>query len=399
MSYSDNLNAKQDGVTLRDYNHASRLYINNNLKFAPKQKFLYHSYFSLDPSVGSIVRSLTEKYGTEIGLLVKSADLPRYSAQVETRNKYNRKKNVQTSITYDPITITFHDDNHGVTTALLEAYYRFYYADAWYGNDPGAYSKLDGDNTYKGSARNQYRYGLDNNISVPFFRNIQLTQLARAQYTTYTLVNPIITNWQHDSIDSEGGSAFMTNTITIAYEAVHYTRGTVEVGPDGNPTGYGLVHYDTRPSPLLTQAGNLSETDILATDNRRVVPQTEFNDGEIPYPSRATNPLYSVTSLTETNDNVGGLTNYSFPKSRGVGGTASITNSSSVGITTVSNTVGSASSVNNNPALLNDLAKLLFKEEFLASGGSGGVNGVNTAWDSLSETQKEIFRKQVLESA
>ena len=188
-SYSDNLASTQGPKgNLGDYSHASKLFVNNNLKFAPKSKFLYHCFFGLDPSVGNVISALTQKYGVEIGLLVKSADLPKYQATVETKNQYNRKKNMQTGITYQPITITFHDDNHGVTSALLEAYYRFYYADAWHGDNPGAYSKTNnGDNTYKNRARHQYRYGLDNNNTVPFFRILQITQLAKGQYTTYSL--------------------------------------------------------------------------------------------------------------------------------------------------------------------------------------------------------------------
>ena len=403
--YSDNLNSKQDGITLRDYNHASRLFLNNNLKFTPKVRYLYHCFFALDPSVGNVLRSLTQKYTTEIGMLVKSADLPRYTAQVETRNKYNRKKNIQTSIQYDPINIVFHDDNHGVTTALLEAYYRFYYADAWHGNQPGAYSKLDGDNTYKGSPRHQYRYGLDNNLSVPFFRNIQLSQLSRSQYTTYTLVNPIITNWQHDTVESQG-SEFMQNTITVSYEAVHYDRGTITTGADGSPTGFGVVHYDNRPSILYSDKDNTDtgDTDIvlpLSSNGRpAITSQTEFTDGPNTNPRITNNPSFSLTNLTSKNQTVGNLSNFSFPKSAGQGGTASITSSSQVSVTdpSSSNTLNRVE-LQNNSAALDNLAKQEFKNDFLASGGNGGVNGVNTAWENLSETQKESYRRQVLENA
>ena len=403
--YSDNLNSKQDGITLRDYNHAGRLFLNNNLKFTPKVRYLYHCFFALDPSVGNVLQSLTQKYTTEIGMLVKSADLPRYTAQVETRNKYNRKKNIQTSIQYDPINIVFHDDNHGVTTALLEAYYRFYYADAWHGSQPGAYSKLDGDNTFKGSARHQYRYGLDNNISVPFFRNIQLSQLSRSQYTTYTLVNPIITNWQHDTVESEGNS-FMQNTITVAYEAVHYDRGSITTGEDGNPTGFGTVHYDSRPSILYSDndSADLSETDIVptaSTNGRPLLsPPTEFNDGPNTNPRITTNPNYSITSLAGSDTRIGGLTEYSFPKSGGTGGTTSITTSTSTSFVSASSSSKlSRTDLQNNSTALNSLAKQQFKNDFLASGGNGGVNGVNTAWENLSEVQKESYRRQVLENA
>jgi len=136
---------------MADWQHASRLYVDDDLKLSPKQKFLYHVYFQLDPIVRTILPELSDKHNLEIGMLVKAADLPRYTAMVETRNKYNRKKNVQTSIQYEPISITFHDDNYGVTTALLEAYYRYYFADASYGTKPGAYNKAGtGDSTYLG---------------------------------------------------------------------------------------------------------------------------------------------------------------------------------------------------------------------------------------------------------
>jgi hypothetical protein len=398
-AYSDNLNANRDSVTLRDYNHAQRLYLNNNLKFTPKTKFLYHTFFALDPSVGDIVRSLTEKYGIEIGMLVKSADLPKFTANVETKNKYNRKKNIQTNIVYDPITITFHDDNHGVTTALLEAYYRFYYADAWYGDTPGAYSKLDGDTTYKGSARNQYRYGLDNNLSVPFFRNIQISQMARSLYTTYTLVNPIITNWQHDSVDSEGGSTFMQNTITVQYEAVHYDRGTVEVGSDGNPVGYGTVFYDTRPSPIAVTDPESLSTDINVTDNRSSSNNVEFNDN---LPLQSANSLFSNLnrSTEQASEVVGGLDNISIPINGS--GTQQITQSVPSTATTSNNTSTSLylykDDLQNNFKKLDLLALQLFKDQFLQNGGSG-INNLFNAWDTLPETQKEEYRKQILEGA
>ena len=50
-----------------------------------------------------------------------------------TVQQYNKKRNIQTKITYDPSYNSFHDDNYGVTTALWETYYRYYYKDGQYG--------------------------------------------------------------------------------------------------------------------------------------------------------------------------------------------------------------------------------------------------------------------------
>ena len=46
---NDFLKGFQDGLPgLKDYRHASRLYLDDNFKLAPKQKFLFHVVFNLD---------------------------------------------------------------------------------------------------------------------------------------------------------------------------------------------------------------------------------------------------------------------------------------------------------------------------------------------------------------
>lgn len=399
-SYSDNLfkllGPKGD---LADFRHASRLFVENNFALAPKFKFLYHVFFSLDPSVGDLIPSLTQKYTTEIGLLVKSAALPKYSAQIETKNMYNRKKNVQTNITYEPIDITFHDDNLGITTALLEAYYRFYYADAWHENQPGAYNKAgDGDKTYKGTARNQFRFGLDNNITVPFFKNIQLTQLSRNQYTTFTLVNPIITNWSHDTVDSMDNATGTENSITVAYEAVHYSRGTIETGDNGNPVGFGSAHYDVQPSPLevnasISGSGSTQPQFLYNRDNTK--PQTEgFN-----LKSNTKNPSYSIQSQT-SDFQIGGLSDLDIPLNNGQNGNLQTTSTTAYSsFSEVSSTVLFKNDLENNPSKLDSLAKKEFSKSFLENGGDGGINGITAAWSALPESEKQIYKNNILDKA
>ena len=69
-------------------------------------------------------------------MLVKSVDLSQYQ-RTTLKHQYNKKRNLQTRLDYDPINIVFHDDNYGQTTAMWEAYYRYYYKD-------GNYAALDG---------------------------------------------------------------------------------------------------------------------------------------------------------------------------------------------------------------------------------------------------------------
>lgn len=236
---------------LGDYAHAARLYTDDALRLAPKTKFLYHVVFEMSQSATRMLPQLTARHKNEINMLVKSVDLPSYSIQTETKNMYNRKKNVQTAINYDPININFHDDNLGITTAVMEAYYRYYYQDGNHGV-PGISPAYNARNTYKGEEFTGFRYGFDNDSVEPFFKKITVYQMSRKEYVAYTLVNPLVTTFSHDSLDQADAAGLMANQMTVAYEAVFYGRGPTT---DGQIPGFGQEHYDKTPSPLGIQGG------------------------------------------------------------------------------------------------------------------------------------------------
>ena len=108
---------------LGDYAHGARLYVDDAFRLAPKVKFLYHVTFNINTEASSVIPQLAQKHRNEINMLVKSADLPKYDISTDVKHQYNRKRVVQKRIDYAPITIRFHDDNQGVTTAMWEAYY------------------------------------------------------------------------------------------------------------------------------------------------------------------------------------------------------------------------------------------------------------------------------------
>ena len=245
MSFKDLfLNNLTSETHLRDARHAQQIYNQNNFAFSPKTKHMYHVRFEFDPEIGNSATSNAFKFQKELSLLVKSADLPSFRASVENKQQYNRKKNVQTRLDYQDCRIAFHDDNTGVTRALLEDYYRYYFVDAnkvTTGMD-GAYEPRD---KYFGRVPN---YGLNNDKKNPFFKYITIYQLSRRDWVAYTLVNPLLTSWDHGSVQSDG-SEFNENTISVAYEAVQYSNGTTSFEP---PVGFAdaSTGYDVTPSPL-----------------------------------------------------------------------------------------------------------------------------------------------------
>lgn len=281
-----------------DYSHASRTFVKNQFRLAPKVKFLYHVYFEFNPNtIDKILPTWKDRHTLESGLLVKSVTLPAFTVNVETKKKYNRTKQIQTGITYDPVNMTFHDDNLGVMTGLLEAYFRYYYADGYGEIDSikqsyqknsvaaaqpgtGFYAQYSenvinkkGDNTYKGTSRNNTIHGLNTKSIDPFFRSIHINQMTRHTFTKFKIVNPMIASWGYG--DMAYGTTGETNelNVTFNYETVWIERGATEAGrgiTGTSPTGFGdLSHYDVTPSPLNIMGGgsvSLTSTITAAAD-------------------------------------------------------------------------------------------------------------------------------------
>ena len=236
--------------SLQSYAHASRLYLDDFYKYAPKNGWIFYVQFNINTLTESpLVNSFIAKNGGVIGMLVKTADLPKFRIGTEVLNQYNRKSYVQNKIEYIPIGMSFHDDHNNTTTSLWEAYYRYYFADDAENTylDPSPPAKY-GNIKYTAEDTKSIAYGLNNKIKnfQPFFRSIELFQINRHQYTGFNLLNPMITEWSHDTLN-QSESKFLENKMTVGYEAVQYANG--RVGAKGSPEFY-LTNYDKTPSPL-----------------------------------------------------------------------------------------------------------------------------------------------------
>lgn len=229
-----------------DFQHAARLFVDSDLRLAPKQKFLYHVSFNINTNA---LKSLNFKYQhiNEINMLVKTAELPKFTVQTETLNQYNRKKVVQVKLDYQPVQIRFHDDNLGVVGQLWQNYFGYYYGDSTAAKIPGSYNR----NAMLNSNFIRGRYGLDNNSSIPFFTDITIYQMAKRAYYSYKLINPVITAWNHDSLDYSSNQP-SEQSMTLAYESVVYNTGYVR---PGDPPGFAQEHYDKTPSPISLAGG------------------------------------------------------------------------------------------------------------------------------------------------
>lgn len=317
MAYGDSLLQIPVGTTLRDYTHAARTFASGGFQYSPRVKFLFHVYFNINtgqiPALQSVFGN-SETY--TIGLMVKTAQLPQYTLQVNTMNQYNRKRLVQSKINYDPVQITLHDDQDDLVRTMWYNYYAYYY------KDPSqAYSGIPSTNGSLGNLQT-LSTGSDYNVRAiyqdtqvyndwgyigesyadtskitgqygykpPFFTDIRIYGLSQKRYASYVLINPMITNWQHDTYDYEQGNGTMTHTVTLDYETVKYYEGAIGGStPSGSVLGFAdPTHYDTQKSPIARSGSTFT---------------TPTNTGYAPSISGNTQDLQSIA----TQSTIGGV--------------------------------------------------------------------------------------------
>jgi hypothetical protein len=265
---------------LKDYTHASKLFRSNGYEYHPRQKFLFHVFFNLNTGQ---IPALQNAFGNDdiatVGMMVKTVQLPSYSVSVDTMNQYNRKRLVQTKIDYNPVQIVFNDDQGDLIRNMWYNYYSYYYKDPSqkYDNTSNINGSIGNLQTlqngfnynnrdiYEGSRQvSDWGYigegysdtslfsGQGPNNKPPFFRDIKIYGLSQKKFASYVLINPMITEWQHDTYDYAQGGGIMTHTMSIRYETVKYYNGYIG-GNQPSATVPGFAdpnHYDTRRSAL-----------------------------------------------------------------------------------------------------------------------------------------------------
>jgi hypothetical protein len=246
VNYSGgSLRPTSTNAILKDYKHASKIFVPDNYKLTPKFGFLFHVSFGINPKAAKPDPSNPNR-NKEISLLVKSASLPKFSVDTKLFNAYNRPNIIQSKIKYDPINITFHDDNSDVIRNLWFDYYNYYYRDSDHKEEvyhmPHKYGKRPtSDFGYR--TRNQ---------SGPYLYSISLYSLHLKKFSEYVLINPVIKQFQHGDHE-QGKGETMQHSMTIEYETVLYFYGSVS---SETVTGWQQLHYDSDPSPLQSKNRN-----------------------------------------------------------------------------------------------------------------------------------------------
>ena len=252
-SINNFLQGFQDGLPgMKDYQHASRLYLDNNHRLMPKQKFLFHVVFNTDESL--FVNGFERHEKLQLNMLVKQCDLPKYDMSYEEKVQYNKKMYAATRIAYEPVNITFHDDHADTVNAFWKKYYEYNIADSIGMNNDLTISNTKDDYYDWGDKRKTTKFGMDTprERRKPYLKGIEIFVLHKQRFTSMTLVNPVIGSFSHDNLDQADGAGVMNNTMQILYETVIYKSGIVN---RNNVPGFATINYDKSPSPLTVLGG------------------------------------------------------------------------------------------------------------------------------------------------
>ena len=239
------------GTYVRDFKHANKIFVSDAYALAPKHAYLFHVAFDIN-------QTLSRMPSTEIiqmGMLVKTASLPKYTIDTKTLNAYNRPNIVQNKIKYNDVTITFHDDSADVIRDFWYDYMSHYYRDSDYSE---SFYKQNTKYNLQQSEAWGYLPAKYNNRGAEqrILDSIRIYSLHQKRFTEYVLINPMITSFSHGQHNYSETTGILENSMTLSYETVIYNYGTVKLGE--NPKNFATLVYDKTPSPLSPAGGGTS---------------------------------------------------------------------------------------------------------------------------------------------
>jgi hypothetical protein len=275
------INSDPSNPRLKDFAHGQKLFGVNQNRLSPKFSFLYHVFFEINPAASNAEETMykgNSDHIKEVGMLVKSVDLPKFEVETKDLNAYNQRIAVQTGIKYNPVKIDFHDDSANIVRNFWEDYMTYYYADASNSNDVALAMRNNRYNT----AQKSSGWGYDPRFTVPYLKSVKIYSLSMDRYSLYTLVNPTIASWTHGT-HTAGTNEFIGHNMTLKYEYVRYEDGAIQnlnlsdaESQDTGVLGLSKIHYDPDRSEL-TKFNKVLQSGILTQKGKELLlPSTAY---------------------------------------------------------------------------------------------------------------------------
>ncbi|HET8688767.1 MAG TPA: hypothetical protein VFM18_19290 [Methanosarcina sp.] len=251
---------KSSTEALRTYQHAKKIFVDSNYRLSPKYGFIFYVEFDFNP----LITNLTTRTAQEMGMIVKSATLPSFAIDTKAHNAYNRKNYVQNGIKYDPITITFHDDQSNNILNFWYDYYSYYYRDPDYADATySAYHKYQSRPTFDWGYSPRPAIGYNSAAGTQPYQYIQAIRIYtmyQSKFDQYELINPIISSFRHGEVANGSNNNLLQHEMTVQFETVKYLSGYVT---PNTVAGFIELQYDRTTSPNGGTPASLTNPDQI----------------------------------------------------------------------------------------------------------------------------------------
>lgn len=349
----------------RSHRHVTNVFNQENLELHNNQPLMAFQYYVvINLNNVATARQFIQDYFdnstlNQLAPLIKSVDMPSFKVETATLDQYNRKRVVQTNISYEPIKMVFHDVADGKTLMFWEMYYRYYFGD---GNEPGinqsklppslynAYSNELSPGLITSSSFNSrstptpfdtigdkrttnnvisdnlnshlFGYNLDNVQNIKhLIQSIEIFQVHAGKFNSVTLVNPRISGFNHSTLDYSKTDASMELTFTVEYEYAYYnifnqSIGGSEVNNNSSIDPFSSnIPLEVTSTPFTVKVNSEVNTRMVPGSNR-TAPRLSLGGvaSQLPLGSISSSRSGILSSLT------GGVSNFT----QNIIGTASI---------------------------------------------------------------------------
>lgn len=248
------------GVMYREAPTAGRLLGVNNEFYtfhnssAPRPGFMYMVKF-VSPLNATTTRtgfdpSSTLSAKTGFNFQAKSVSRPNVQFQTDVMNQYNKKRVIYTGRTHNPVNITLYDDVAGKLQKFWKSYFAHYFQDGTLEQSGSIFWDIMADSISDSGTNGYGMRTISGTNEKYYFDRIIIYQFYGGYYTSITLFNPVISNFQYSNeltYDNTAGS-LPEVTITFEYENVSYDMNPQRVTP-ANALDFGF-QYDYNNPPL-----------------------------------------------------------------------------------------------------------------------------------------------------
>lgn len=182
----------------------------------PRQKHVFLAKFVVPDKSSANITNLT--------FAMKSIDRPKIQTKGELLNQYNKKRQIYTGYTIEPIRATLIDSRDGAAQNMWADYSRFYFGD--FAPNPNYSYDITMPEINRGAFGFSAANGGANFEAVNaqfYFSKIEIYHFYDGVVDEYDLINPRITAFEPDDLDY-ANSEISTISMTLACEAVQYLQ-------------------------------------------------------------------------------------------------------------------------------------------------------------------------------